>query len=522
MATVYQSGKLIPIHNCKITGAVSVLLEDPNEIKGILGLCILAPQIPENPIESVFKAISDPKFDLTKWEKWLELLNGTKDSRLRDGLNPLSGLPNWNVGYYGTDSDIDFLVSELTSIFHAWNLQKTKNEKISLIISIADPEGDEKVEIESKDPAFVIYQGSIEYAIKFAGVFIRTTKIIFSIFSKADSVKQRNLVVALRERQKGKEGLVNLKNIEEVIDNQLIKELQGQKVIVIFLHGLLSTDLGTFDEIIKQLELLNNPKLSLYGYPHNTLAPIDSNAVDLANIIGTLFDGVIAPIPVIYFVCHSRGGLLARWTSVELYDRSEKYKTTIKQAITFGTPHEGSELAEKPDDLIALYVAYVFYKAEGFMPGFTELLQSLGEKSNYKGIEDLKRRDQNRGGFIDKLGVRERDQAKGDDKNRHLVIKAIGGIASDNDVLNKGYSTRKLKLSPKKVLNGIMDEENHDLVVRTESSLNTVIGLDIEAPWDCNHFQYFQESNAEKLKFVSLLIKKELEAAEKKLKKKDL
>ena len=109
MATVYQSGNMIPTHNCKITGAVSVLLENPDEIIDFSSLCILAPRIPENPIESVYKAISDPKLDLTKWGEWLETKRRNKDDiRLTNNVTTSSLLPNLNGDYYGIDSDINF------------------------------------------------------------------------------------------------------------------------------------------------------------------------------------------------------------------------------------------------------------------------------------------------------------------------------------------------------------------------------------------------------------------------------
>lgn len=508
MATVYKSGELIASHGYEITGAVSLLLENPEDIKAFSGLCILAPQIPDDPIEAVYKAILDPKFDLTKWESWLHKMSG--DKRLMT-TNSSSGLPQLNYEFYGDNSDINFLVKELAFVFEAWKLQKTQKEEIVLIISIADPEGDKKIEIKGESPAFIIYQGSVEYAIKLAGgVFIRTTKILFSLFSKADSVKQKNLGYALRERQKQKQNLEPLEDLND-LKNDLpkIAALKNQKVIVIFLHGLLSTDLGTFDVIIKQLNALKNTKLSIYGYPHNTLAGINENAVDLANIIRNLFQGVEEP-PAIYFVCHSRGGLLARSTAVKLYDISPKYKKAIRQAITFGTPHEGSELAEKPDDLKALFVASQFYRAYGLLHGFGELLQLLSEPKEFTGIKDLKPREQNPKGFIVELCEEEGEQVRGEDKARNLIIKAVGGKANNSDSPNKDFITRKINSFAHYVANQIMDEESHDLVVRTVSSVNSTIGLEVIGTWACNHFEYFQEANSDRLKFISGLIEKEL------------
>ena len=116
------------------------------------------------------------------------------------------------------------------------------------------------------------------------------------------------------------------------------------KGVIIFVHGLLSTDLGTFDGFIRRWQNPVPPKLpedfleknsslmwktelpkkaqwaieeavALVGWPHDTLTSIDQNALDLARLIDERLSGFDFKIA---FVCHSRGGLVARATAEKL------------------------------------------------------------------------------------------------------------------------------------------------------------------------------------------------------------
>jgi hypothetical protein len=136
---------------------------------------------------------------------------------------------------------------------------------------------------------------------------------------------------------------------------------------IILLHGLFSTDLGTFDGFLKawdrKRDSVGTPGddncgnfvfggTGIAGWAHDTLAPISYNADQLARLIVDIFDLTEHQIVL---VCHSRGGLLARATLQKLIWRNKKWATRIQFIVTFGTPHHGAELALNPARFIGSY-----------------------------------------------------------------------------------------------------------------------------------------------------------------------
>ena len=55
---------------------------------------------------------------------------------------------------------------------------------------------------------------------------------------------------------------------------------------------------------------------------------------DIPELKGRIRDGVA----VVAFVCHSRGGLVARRTAVELLEASHVWRPRLRACVTFGTP----------------------------------------------------------------------------------------------------------------------------------------------------------------------------------------
>jgi pimeloyl-ACP methyl ester carboxylesterase len=164
-----------------------------------------------------------------------------------------------------------------------------------------------------------------------------------ALFPVARSKRRANIVHALRDNAKG----LRLPRLDSIKG----PDLQNKTGVVIFLHGLMSTDAGTFDEFVKQLSAAPFAQpLVLVSWPHDTLASIDANAEDLSVLIEDTLGGSSLPVA---FVCHSRGGLVARRTAVELMEIDKaRWQPRLRGLITFGTPHDGAELAESGDELI--------------------------------------------------------------------------------------------------------------------------------------------------------------------------
>jgi pimeloyl-ACP methyl ester carboxylesterase len=101
---------------------------------------------------------------------------------------------------------------------------------------------------------------------------------------------------------------------------------------VVFVHGTVSC-------AIQSLKDLYNAGIGvpIYRYEHDTFLPVSENARELAELIG---DHLRAKR--LTFVAHSRGGLVARIALSKLLRSGYAGELSV---LTFGTPHEGTPLA---------------------------------------------------------------------------------------------------------------------------------------------------------------------------------
>jgi pimeloyl-ACP methyl ester carboxylesterase len=83
----------------------------------------------------------------------------------------------------------------------------------------------------------------------------------------------------------------------------------------------------------------------VYRFEHDTFASIASNAKDLA----TLAQAV--PSPGLLLACHSRGGLVGRQAAQLLCQTPSRH---VIKVVTFGTPHEGTPIANLPPKAIGM------------------------------------------------------------------------------------------------------------------------------------------------------------------------
>jgi pimeloyl-ACP methyl ester carboxylesterase len=298
--------------------------------------------------------------------------------------------------------------------------------------------------------------------------------------------------------------------------------------VIIFMHGLFSTDIGTFDGFLDMLndfvmsdrvvlqpvspELatdMNSMRRQLYksaadkigatedllpvqlitsmvgwiGWPHNTLTGIDQNAEALVDFIQATFS---PSGPKLIFVCHSRGGLVARAAAAKLLSSNSKWKSVISEVITFGTPHEGAALAEHNARDLAVY--FMLAKAAGNPVSILDVLSYL-ESRTAEGIENLSPPERTTEfrphAFLHELFMLERWLRDRGDK---VPVVAIGGRVDMNNI--QGWQRR--------TANALLDwqlGEEHDLVVELRSSLSRRVNPSIAFQADCDHFSYFANNN---------------------------
>ena len=263
------------------------------------------------------------------------------------------------------------------------------------------------------------------------------------------------------------------------------QDLRAAKHVVVLLHGLFSTDAGTFDGLrdcwddhVAKNAGGNDPAVHWVGWPHDTLATITENARDLYSLFATNLKDMDSDI---LFVCHSRGGLLARAACQELFGRGD-WDDRLKGCVTFGSPHEGANLARNPLKTAGGYA--LVYGATGAVKAFDSLLIYMHHRKRIDGIDDLAPKANPVSRFLEQLEISELNAT------RRLDLVAIGG-----DVTNAPASGNQLKQKLTSLMRwgnqALVGGSKHDLVVTTASSIPNWITDRHTVPVD--HFTYFDK-----------------------------
>ena len=135
------------------------------------------------------------------------------------------------------------------------------------------------------------------------------------------------------------------------------------------------------------------------------------------------------------FVCHSRGGLLARRVAAKLY-RSARWRKQLAGCVTFGTPHRGTPLAERGHELIAAMLTGMRLIQPGGFFGMADVLALVNENNGrLLGIEEMApigavRKDPLKPHFLERL--REDERVLSSDHGCSLPLLAVGGVAPYN------------------------------------------------------------------------------------------
>jgi hypothetical protein len=244
----------------------------------------------------------------------------------------------------------------------------------------------------------------------------------------------------------------------------------------------MSTDVGLFDEFIG--EQMKDPFFQhclFLAFPHDTFASITSNAASLLKAIDYLFESNLTTR--LAFVCHSRGGLLARRAAASLYQSGPgRWKQQLAACVTFGTPHEGTPLAEHPSKLLGAGVATIRATQPGPFMGASDVLALVAAYgATIPGIDDLKPPTAIGKGyqsttFVTDLSNDERSAAE--QFQCRLQIFAIGG---------KGPHDNRILWISEKMFRG---SPNDCAVPLSSSAPRRLVGVTYEEV-QSDHFSYF-------------------------------
>ena len=205
--------------------------------------------------------------------------------------------------------------------------------------------GRREVQVHADEPALVLTPGSIVSMILTRAA---STPAIWALTAVARPMlgqavdhllgAREAVLDELRRRQ------VDAQHAPSLQDLQTIEPKRARRRAIVFVHGLFSTDLGTFDRLVARLRTERAlDDVEMIGYPHNPLEPIDDTARGLADLlIARLADHCHA----IAFVAHHRGGLVVRaatrhWHSQRGSAASGAKWPRLLGCVSFGTPHAG-------------------------------------------------------------------------------------------------------------------------------------------------------------------------------------
>ena len=448
MPTVYHDGSDVAELKGSVRGGLVVTVHDPSELTRFQDLVKSVAMLPGDPLANTYRVIAKAGPGLKDW------------------FGPVAPTPgDYQRGFLPHPKETEIhddkaraLVGALGLAQMSWSNQGGDVDKLACAVMLPRP--GRRLRFKSRRPSLTLDYGSIRARALAAGAKVRAFGV--SLFPIARSRNQVQLVDALRSSATG----LRLPRVESLRP----ADLEGKEGVVIFLHGLMSTDVGTFDAFVHRLQA--NNALLLASWPHDTLDPIELNAKMLAEHIQRRIGKSGLPL---LFVCHSRGGLVARRTAVQLLKASDLWRSRLRGCVTFGTPHEGAELAEKSNELLGKLLLLRTVKRAGALP-LVRALQAVRQFKTLPGITDLRPR-KNGGEFLDRLMEAEASLT-GEPGAIPMPVFAVGGRAEPDDV--KGWLT-----------NRFFDDSPNDLVVALDSSAPE--HMESRAEVTSDHFSYFEE-----------------------------
>lgn len=234
MPKLYLSEQHIPELQGVVLGAATIVLMHPDEVEGLQSLCLLAGRPVADPTVGIFEVLACPAANLNDWKLQREYL-GIRIKKWQE-VCPTE------VGH----NDTEEIVAALGLAHAIWKNQGEDIPNLSLTLSVANPDlGAERViELRGENPGWMLYKGSLRASL-FMGA-LKAGSFVIGLVSKGIGVERRadDIVEGLRTKQ--------IEKIPRVANLPRLDQLQPGVLsdhcgVIIFLHGLLSTDLGTFD-----------------------------------------------------------------------------------------------------------------------------------------------------------------------------------------------------------------------------------------------------------------------------------
>lgn len=502
MHAIYQLGEPIPGFNGVIRGGTTIVIDDPEEVLGLQAICTLARLPGATPLQGVRLFLHAPFIDLDRWFQ-------------RPQQTETPAFPHWrNATSTDALDENDELVLILSLAHDIWKNQGGKEAGLCLAMAVGDftSVADPVLELEGENTGLVFTPGSafiatllsvMEVGEKVAGVvgavkFVAKAKRWVVGFFRGrglvPSKRSDNLKEDLRKRALS----ANARSLIR-LDQLTKQDLAGKKGVIILLHGLLSTDCGTFDRFIEAWEddkddwvvaahfgverecvaQTRNQDFLVVGWPHDTLTGVTDSGFELFRLLEDLAGAEGSKIA---FVCHSRGGLVARNAATRLFAKSPGWQARLCGCVTFGTPHEGAGLAAVPNErFLGTFAAAMAANTTHSLLSLDDVFSYQEQRKGLPGIQDL-RSPADGGEFLRVLQEQEHAQAL-PGRQRLLDIFAVGGHSPWTGSVSA-------------LADRVLGNSEHDLVVELQSSISRY--LNETRRTECDHFGYFTAEEARK------------------------
>jgi pimeloyl-ACP methyl ester carboxylesterase len=452
---------------------LAAILHAPHEVDGLRAICDFAPRPPEKPIASVYRALADPTLDLEEWAAYLrdreaEQSELAAQSIVLDdrGKNEIAVEP---PDYFEAASTLQKLRLTLELAQELWEAQGAESSQLMLILLLAQPEdGEANVTLDGDGVALAIKPGSLFGEV--VRLPLRATSFALCFMcggGTSTTARRADMLERLRKdaADAGKPPLMDIRQLKPLP----AAPLMGRGLLVL-IHGLFATDIGTFGALEKRL----TPHFQVVGFPHDTLSQsIEANAFELAQRLSAL------GYPQVRFVAHSRGGLVARSTAVLL---AKHFPAVVpKSCATFGTPHLGAELAENAGALIATAALLKAGVADRSIASVLDMLCCYSELGAFPGISDL-RPASTKENWLARL-----QNEEGLHADAKMELCVVGGATQP--------AGRMQRLAASTVRR-VIGNKPSDLVVAQTSSIPPLSRGGPCYQVHCNHFSYFGEDQA--------------------------
>ena len=515
MHTVFSDGEFIDEINGTIDGGLTVLVDSADELAALQAFCLECAGLVEF------------GHRVRRYDEWLtDFERNRREYEIRvektlEGLSDKS--PN-------DCSDMERLLLSQAFIREIWQETAKEDSQGLCIVTCVSDTGIE-MRYAAQIPALFFHDGSLlstitHYAPRLGKFVLVVGSHGVAIVRKAGvmpSIHADRLVEDTRSAARNKAVFKDLPRLDKIRP----ADVANKKGILLLLHGLFSTDMGTFDGFIKawgrsptlsfiETEHLKTTWARLFperataglpllpdftkafqealqadylivGWPHDTMTKIKTNAEMLFEEIESSLG---ADSPPMVFVCHSRGGLVARKAAVIMQEQGGPWGDKVRLCVTFGTPHRGAALAESTFQYVAAVASYM--NGTGQIMSACRVLDYYGSTKRFEGIDDLRPVNAPGSDFLGELMEDERKAAK--PAARRLDIMPVGSI----------YSGKKRRWA--RFMSGILGTEEHDLVVAKKSSLPGKSFPEGELS-RCGHSEYFDDFQIDEPHFSNVLEK---------------